>query len=171
MSPSSTRPPPLSTRPPPSTRALDAPDLEFSVEELALGSADVAHLHELLVARLGGAGGVRDRGALEQVVELAVEPSPASQAAGAPPSSQGPRSGPVDVFSTAAGYAHQICRLRPFHASNAGTALLVALVFLQLAGVSVRDPNRLLSQAMVELAGRGIDRAAFAALLRRLARE
>lgn len=164
MSSSSTRPPPSSSR------ASEAPDLEFSVEELALGASDVAHLHELLVARYGGAGGVRDRGALEQAVDFAVEPPPASQAAGGPPS-QGPRSGSMDVFATAAGYAHQICRLRPFASSNAGTALLVALVFLQLAGVSVRDPNRLLSQAMVELEGKGIDRAAFAALLRRLARE
>lgn len=137
---------------------MDAPDLEFTVEELALSAGDIAHMNELYIARYGGAGGVRDHAVLDAIV---VTPTPSSSR----------ELQADDVFTTAANYAFQIGLQRPFNAGNAGTGLLAALVYLQLAGIVLSDPNRLLGQAMAEVVGRGIDRQGLAALLRRLAKD
>ena len=59
---------------------------------------------------------------------------------------------------------------QPFLDGNKRTGLAAALVFLDLNGAPVADPNGLLFQAMINLAVKRLDKLGLAALLRTLGR-
>ena len=68
----------------------------------------------------------------------------------------------------AAAYAFHICRNHPFVDSNKRTALASALIFLELNGTSIRDPEEKLFYAMINIASGKMKKEKFAELLMEL---
>jgi death on curing protein len=72
-----------------------------------------------------------------------------------------------DVFEQASAYAYCIARKRPFKDGNKRTALVAALVFLEINGVMDHDYDEpLLLQAVLYLAGGKMNADLFAQFLR-----
>ena len=120
----------------------------FSVEE-------VIFLHDEQLVRFGGAAGIRDPGLLESAV-------------GTPQASFGGEFLHPDVFSMAAAYAFHIAQNQPFVDGNKRTGLLSAIVFLELNGMKISDPECHLYGAMIAIAERTMDKSGLADLLRKL---
>lgn len=74
-----------------------------------------------------------------------------------------------DLFAMAAAYAFHIAQNQPFVDGNKRTGLAAALVFLDLNGVTVADPEGKLYNAMIEIADKRLDKEGLAALFRELA--
>jgi death-on-curing protein len=68
----------------------------------------------------------------------------------------------------AAAYAFHICQNHPFIDGNKRSALACALVFLELNGISLLDPEEKLYNAMMEVACGKLDKKYFAEILRNL---
>lgn len=68
----------------------------------------------------------------------------------------------------AAAYAFHLAQNQPFVDGNKRTGLVAALVFLDLNGVTVLDPQERLSDAMIAIAERRMDKDELAELLREL---
>lgn len=117
---------------------------------------DVHWLHDELLARHGGAAGVRDPGALDSAVAM-------------PCAAFGGKFLHESLFAMAAAYAFHIAQNQPFLDGNKRAALAAALVFLELNGVMVVDPDGKLYGAMIDLAERRLDKAGLAALFAQLA--
>lgn len=126
-----------------------APDF-LTVEEVLL-------IHDESLARYGGAGGVRDAGALESAVAM-------------PQATFGGDFVHDDLFAMAAAYAFHIAQNQPFVDGNKRTGLGAALVFLDLNGIELADPGGRLYDAMIALAERRLDKPGLAELLRTLTR-
>jgi death-on-curing protein len=118
---------------------------------------DVLLLHEEQLARYGGGAGVRDPGALDSAVAM-------------PRATFDGQFVHEDLFAMAAAYAFHLAQNQPFVDGNKRTGLAAALVFLDLNGVTIADPNSKLYTAMIELAEKRLDKDGLAALLRELAR-
>ena len=71
----------------------------------------------------------------------------------------------------AAAYAFHLCQNHPFVDGNKRTGLASALVFLELNGISIDDPEGLLYQAMMNVASGSLDKLALAEIFRFLPRE
>ena len=98
---------------------------------------DVLLLHEEQLEHYGGGTGVRDAALLDAAI-------------GMPQQSFGGALVHEDLFAMAAAYAFHIAQNQPFIDGNKRTALAAALVFLDLNGVTVPDPNGALYQAMID---------------------
>jgi death-on-curing protein len=117
---------------------------------------DVLAFHAVQLARYGGLDGVRDPGLLASAVAMP----------------QATFDGVFlheDLFAMAGAYAFHLAENQPFVDGNKRTALMAALVFLDLDGARVTDPARRLHGAMIDLSARRMDKAGLAALLRELA--
>jgi len=90
------------------------------------------------IRRYGGSYGVRD-------VELL------SSALAMPQTTFGGRYLHADLFEQAAAYAYHLCQNHPFHDGNKRVALASALVFLDLNGVELTDPEGKLYRLMMEV--------------------
>lgn len=117
--------------------------------------AEVLEIHQDQIARYGGRSGVRDLQAL--LSALAV-----------PQATFDGNYLHADLFEMAAAYAFHLCRNHPFVDGNKRTALACALVFLEMNGMSVDDPDGVLYGAMLRLAAGTFGKGEFAQLLRRL---
>lgn len=87
---------------------------------------EVLQLHAEQLARWGGSGGIRDRGALEAAVA-------------APQATFGGTHLHEDLFSMAAAYAFHLAEAQAFLDGNKRVGLNAALVFLDLNGVVIVD--------------------------------
>jgi death-on-curing protein len=116
---------------------------------------DVVDLHAQQLVRYGGADGLRDQGLLESAVAT-------------PRASFGGQFAHEDVHSMAAAYAFHIAQNQPFVDGDKRTGLLAALVFLDINGWIVTDPDERLQEAMLAIADRRLDKGGLAALLREL---
>jgi death-on-curing protein len=58
----------------------------------------------------------------------------------------------ADLYDQAAAYAFHICQNHPFVDGNKRTALATALVFLDLNGIQIEDPNESLYSLMMKVA-------------------
>lgn len=76
-----------------------------------------------------------------------------------------------DLFHMAAAYAYHIAENQPFVDGNKRTALNAALVFLDINGWIVSDPDMRLYPAMIDVSSRALDKRGLGVLLRRLARQ
>lgn len=121
-----------------------------------LNLEDVLQIHEEQLAAYGGAEGIRDRGLLESAVAM-------------PRASFGEAYLHEDLSHMAAAYAFHIAQNQPFLDGNKRTGLVAALVFLDLNGVPVLDPEEKLYDAMIAIAERRMDKEGLAELLRELA--
>jgi len=95
-------------------------------------------LHDEQLERFGGSAGVRDRGGLESAVAVV----------------QATFDGRLlhsDNFEMAAAYAFHIAENQPFVDGNKRTGLNAALVFLDMNGWLVLDPDQRLYDAMISL--------------------
>jgi len=122
-----------------------------------LAVEDVLALHCEQLERFGGSAGVRDRGALESAVAV-----PAATFDG--------NLLYEDLFQMAAAYAFHIAENQPFLDGNKRTALNAALVFLDINGWVVLDPEERLYDAMIGLSSHHIVKHGLAKLLAELAR-
>ena len=128
----------------------------MNFEPLFLTVDEVQELHDDQLRLFGGSAGVRDLGALESAVA-----TPASTFDG--------EFLHVDLFQMAAAYAFHIAENQPFVDGNKRAALNGALVFLDINGWLVDDPEMLLYAAMIAISSRSLDKKGLAALLQSLA--
>jgi death on curing protein len=127
----------------------------MSAEPDFLTVEDVIQIHDEQVAAYGGAAGVRDQGLLESAVAM-------------PRASFGEAYLHEDLAHMAAAYAFHIAQNQPFLDGNKRTGLVAALVFLDLNGVTILDPQEKLYDAMIAIAERRMDKDGLAELLREL---
>jgi death on curing protein len=117
---------------------------------------EVLFIHEDQIRHYGGRPGVRDEALLASAVAM-------------PQASFGGGFLHQDVFEMAAAYAFHICQNHPFIDGNKRAALASALVFLDLNGIDVQDPEGRLYPAMMEMASGQTGKAEFTEVLRNLA--
>jgi death-on-curing protein len=117
---------------------------------------DVLLIHEEQLPRYGGSAAIRDRALLESAVAM-------------PRATAGGEFAHEDLFAMAAAYAFHIAQNQPFLDGNKRTGLLAALVFLDLNGIVIADPEGRLYDAMIAVAEHRLDKAGLAALLSDLA--
>lgn len=117
---------------------------------------DVLQIHDEQLSAYGGAEGVRDRGLLESAVAT-------------PQVSFGGQYLHEGLHHMAAAYAFHVAQNQPFLDGNKRTGLVAALVFLDLNGITVFDPEERLYDAMIAVAERRMDKERLAELLRELA--
>ena len=120
-----------------------------------LSLAEVLEFHQQQLAAYGGIDGIRDQGLLESAVAM-------------PQASFGGEYLHTDLFHMAAAYAFHLAENQPFLDGNKRTALMAALVFLDLNGYVVLDPAERLYEAMIAIANKQLDKEQFAELLREL---
>lgn len=116
---------------------------------------DVLALHEEGLAAFGGSAGVRDPGLLASAVAT-------------PQASFGGELLHADLFAMAAAYAFHLAQNQPFVDGNKRTAILAAIVFLDLNGVEIPEATDALYDAMIGIAERRLSKDDVAAVLRRL---
>ena len=124
-------------------------------EPAFLSLAEAIEIHADQLRRYGGQDGVRDFGLLESALA-----QPEASFAG-----QWLHQG---LYDMAAAYAYYLCQNHPFIDGNKRAALACALVFLELNGLTIRDPKGLLVEAMVRVASGALNKAGLAKLLREL---
>ena len=73
-----------------------------------------------------------------------------------------------DIYEMAAAYAFHIGKNHPFVDGNKRTALVSALVFLELNGISISDSQGKLYDAMLDLSTGKLNKSEFASILRKL---
>jgi death on curing protein len=118
---------------------------------------DVLLIHREQLLRFGGGDGLRDQGLLESAIAM-------------------PRATFVgqyvheSLFAMAAAYAFHIAENQPFLDGNKRTAVLSAVVFLEINGFIVVEPPSFFYDAMIAIAERRLDKAGLAAELERLSR-
>ena len=111
-------------------------------------------LHALSLQRFGGSEGVRDAGLIESALGAAMNTF---------------HYGNGDLSDIAASYAYHLAQAQAFLDGNKRTAILAALVFLELNGVVKTPDNQALYNAMIAIAEKRLDKAGLAELFRRAA--
>ena len=130
--------------------------MTFGGEPLFLSVDEILDLHADQVRLFGGSDGVRDKGGLDSAVA-----TPASTFDGVFLHE--------DLFHMAAAYAFHIAENQPFIDGNKRTGLNAALVFLDINGWLVADPDERLYDAMLSIAKGLMDKRGLARLLQELA--
>ena len=120
-----------------------------------LSLEDVYLLHSLQIDHYGGSEGVRDHTLVES-------------AAMTPQGSYGGEFTHPDIFLMAAAYAFHLSENQAFVDGNKRTALSAALVFLDINGIEIVDPEGSLYQAMIDVSAKKLDKAGLANLLKKL---
>jgi death-on-curing protein len=120
-----------------------------------LSLADVVRIHVDQIERYGGRAGIRDPGLLQSALAM-------------PQASFGGEWLHRDLHEMAAAYAFHLCQNHPFVDGNKRTALACALVFLELNGVSIEDPEARLYDAMMDIAAGSMEKLGLAEVLRAL---
>lgn len=126
-------------------------------EPVYLTLAEVIAVHADQISRYGGHHGVRDFGLLESALS-----QPEATFAG--------QWLHKDIHEMAAAYAYHLCQNHPFFDGNKRTGLACSLVFLELNGISLRDPKGQLKDAMLGVAEGRMSKADLGRLFGRLSR-
>ncbi|MFZ3091631.1 MAG: type II toxin-antitoxin system death-on-curing family toxin [Nitrospirota bacterium] len=117
--------------------------------------AEVIEIHNDQIQRYGGHKGIRDMSLL-------------SSAAAMPYATFSGRFLHADIYEMAAAYAFHICQNHPFIDGNKRAALASALVFLEMNGVSISDPEGKLYKAMIGLSVGKLNKTGLAKIFRGL---
>lgn len=117
--------------------------------------AEVLDIHRELLERHGGRGGVRDFGLLESAIAM-------------PYSGSGGEYHHRSLYDMAAAYAFHIAENQPFIDGNKRVGLAAALVFLDINGVELDDPQGRLYGAMMALGSKKLGKSQLAELLETL---
>lgn len=129
--------------------------MEKKKDIIFLSLAEVVEIHADQIRRYGGKTGIRDMNLLSSAVAM-------------PYATFKNKLLHHDIFEMSAAYAFHISQNHPFIDGNKRTALASALVFLELNGTSLSDPQEKLYDAMVSLASGNLNKAKFAEILRSL---
>ena len=108
------------------------------------------------IARYGGDLGVRDMGLVSSAIAV-------------PQASFGGTRLHADLYEMAAAYAFHLCQNHPFIDGNKRVALAAALVFLDLNGATLSDPDDRLYPLMMSVASGTAQKSDIARTLRELA--
>ncbi len=127
-------------------------------EPVFLSVDEVLDLHADQLRLFGGSDGIRDRGALESAIAT-------------PAASFGGVFLHDGLFEMAAAYAFHIAENQPFVDGNKRTGLNATLVFLDINGWIVLDPEGRLYDAMIALSARTLDKRGLGQILRELAHQ
>ena len=125
------------------------------IEPEFLSLEDVLLIHDEQLEAYGGIQGIRDKGLLESAVMSAQ-------------ASFGGKYLHADLFEMAAAYAFHIAENQPFLDGNKRTALVSALVFLDINGFEILDAEMKLYDAMIAIANKEMDKYDLADLLKNL---
>ena len=117
---------------------------------------DILDFHRAALERWGGLDGIRDQGALEGAIAQPAATFDGEYLHG-------------DLFAMAAAYAFHIAEAQAFVDGNKRVGLLAAVVFLDINGLRIPEPEEALYLAMIEVAERKRSKAQLADLLRELA--
>ncbi len=117
--------------------------------------AEVIDIHTNQIELYGGQKGVRDMGLLQSALAQ-------------PDASFAGQWLHENIFLMAAAYAFHICQNHPFYDGNKRTALASALVFLEMNGISIDDPQSELLEVILNMAKGKLNKQQFAQVLRRL---
>jgi death on curing protein len=128
------------------------------IEPDFLSVADVLQIHDEQIESYGGIHGIRDEGLLESAVMT-------------PQASFGGEYLHTGLFEMAAAYAFHIAENQPFLDGNKRTALVSALVFLDINGIEILDAERTLYNAMIAISNKEMDKYDLAALLEDLSKK
>ncbi len=120
--------------------------------------AEIIEIHNDQIERYGGHKGVRDMGFLQSAIAQ-------------PEASFGGTFLHEGVFEMASAYAFHVCQNHPFFDGNKRAALAVALVFLEINGISIIDPQQKLLDAMLKMASGRLNKKDFAKILQNLPQE
>ncbi|MCK4515140.1 MAG: type II toxin-antitoxin system death-on-curing family toxin [Spirochaetaceae bacterium] len=101
--------------------------------------AEVLSILQDQITRYGGEFGIRDLNLLSSAIAV-------------PQASFGGQTLHADLFEMAAAYAFHICQNHPFLDGNKRVAFASALVFLDLNGVNISDPEERLYPMMMKVA-------------------
>ena len=126
-------------------------------EPIWISVEQALYIHDMIVARIGGAAGVRDKALLESALGRAVNTYHYEQG---------------DLFTCAAAYAEAIAHNHPFVDGNKRSAFSVAVFFLLENGYKLmpqQDKNH--EDAMVALAEKNLNAEELAAYFREHARQ
>ncbi|GAW91341.1 type II toxin-antitoxin system death-on-curing family toxin [Calderihabitans maritimus] len=118
--------------------------------------AEVIEIHWDQIRRYGGQFGIRNIKLLQSAIAM-------------PEATFDGQFLHPDIYEMAAAYAYHICKNHPFVDGNKRSALVCALVFLELNGVSLEDPEGVLYATMMDVASGKLDKQGLAKVLRRLA--
>ncbi len=116
---------------------------------------EVLFIHEDQILNYGGSPEIRDQGLLESAIAQ-------------PMATFGDQDLHPDVFDKAAAYLFHICSNHPFVDGNKRTALASSLVFLELNGIVIEDPEELLYEIVIQVATGGSSKETIAQAFRRL---
>ena len=120
-----------------------------------LDLADVIGIHNDQIMEYGGQADLRNFRLMHSAMEM-------------PSASFGGEWLHRDIFEMAAAYAFHISQNHPFVDGNKRTGLALALVFLEINGISVSDPGGRLYQAVMNVSLAKLDKFGFADILRPL---
>lgn len=121
---------------------------------LFLTLAEVIEIHNDQMQKYGGHTGIRDINLLSSAVAM-------------PYASFSGTFLHEDIYEMAAAYAFHIAQNHPFIDGNKRTALASALVFLEMNGVSLSDPEGKLYGAMISLSSGKMNKKDLAAILKK----
>lgn len=121
---------------------------------LFLTLAEVVDIHCNQIKSYGGLPGIRDINLLSSAIAM-------------PHASFHGEYLHNDIYEMAAAYAFHIGKNHPFVDGNKRTALVSALVFLELNGISISDSQGKLYDAMLDLSTGKLNKSEFASILRK----
>lgn len=122
---------------------------------LFLTLAEVIDIHNNQIGLYGGLPGIRDINLLSSAIAM-------------PHASFHGEYLHNDIYEMAAAYTFHIGKNHPFADGNKRTALVSALVFLELNGISISDPQGNLYDAMLDLSTGKLNKSEFASMLRKM---
>lgn len=118
--------------------------------------AEVIEIHSNQIKLYGGKEGIRDISLLSSAIAM-------------PYATFSGEYLHRDEYEMAAAYAFHICQNHAFIDGNKRTALASSLVFLELNGISIADPEEKLYEALMNIASGKSSKESFAEILRSLA--
>jgi death on curing protein len=130
----------------------------LSKEPRFLTLAEILRFHDYQIKRFGGETGIRDAGLLESAIAQ-------------PEATFGGQWLHRGLYTMASAYAFHICKNHPFLDGNKRTALVAALVFLEINGVSIFDPEQKLPGAVEAIATGGMSKEGFSQFLESMPKE
>lgn len=120
--------------------------------------AEVVEIHSDQIQHYGGSEGIRGMNLLSSAVAM-------------PCASFSGRFLHSDLYEMAAAYAFHLCQNHPFVDGNKRTALTSALVFLELNGITVSDPEGRLYDVMLSLSSGDMGKEEFAKIIKGVEQE
>jgi death on curing protein len=115
--------------------------------------AEVIEIHSNQIKLYGGKEGIRDISLLSSAIAM-------------PYATFSGEYLHRDIYEMAAAYAFHICQNHAFIDGNKRTALASSLVFLELNGISIADPEEKLYEALMNIASGKLSKESFAEILR-----